>query len=708
MKLLAVLCYIYFTLKRETVASSVYNIDDSVGLGKRFDGIGGLSGGSATSKLLKAYPDKQRNQVLDILFKPNFAASLQILKVEIGGDSESSDATEASHMHNSWDEDYNRGYEWWMMAEAKKRNPSIKLYGLPWNFPGWIGNGTQNPYNNVDVLATYIRKWIQGARDVHNLTIDYIGIWNERACNTTYIKRLRRDLDKHGFSHVGIVAGDNGAWGIENDILKDADLASAVDVIGVHYPRKATPVAALKTGKLLWASEDYSAFNNARGGGIWARALNENYVDRYLTSTIAWNLIDCYYEGLTWDRDSLMTARQPWSGNYIIESPIWMSGHTTQFTKIGWKYLAHGSGVGPLAQGGTYVSLVSPDTKDLSIIIETMTLNHSLCTRDARCSPRPVGPQTITLHIGGSFAAVSQLNVWYSKLGFDGKQSVYFKHLDPLKVTHGVASISVGLDEVYSLTTLNTGHKGDFGQPPQAKSFPLPYVEDFDDYPEHAEPLLLAQQNGAFEVISADSSNVMRQMVIETPIVWCQTNFDHYTATMNVIGSADWSDIYIESEVRVGRVNGTHGIYIAAHINNTGCTYFKARGIFFFIFPVSRSYSVSADIERQHIYDEGAAPQLSQYGWNKMSLLAQGSHAVGYINGQVVFNLTVAAEPARGFVAVGTDVFGIADFDNLKLASSMAEADQVRGKSSRYYNSLLETHSSRSSDEKLNFRPGFQ
>lgn len=30
------------------------------------------------------------------------------------------DATEASHMHNSWDEDYNRGYEWWMMAEAKK------------------------------------------------------------------------------------------------------------------------------------------------------------------------------------------------------------------------------------------------------------------------------------------------------------------------------------------------------------------------------------------------------------------------------------------------------------------------------------------------------------------------------------------------------------------------------------------------------------
>ena len=30
------------------------------------------------------------------------------------------EGTEASHMHNAWDENYNRGYEWWMMKEAKK------------------------------------------------------------------------------------------------------------------------------------------------------------------------------------------------------------------------------------------------------------------------------------------------------------------------------------------------------------------------------------------------------------------------------------------------------------------------------------------------------------------------------------------------------------------------------------------------------------
>ena len=30
------------------------------------------------------------------------------------------DGTESSHMHESWDENYRRGYEWWLMCEAKK------------------------------------------------------------------------------------------------------------------------------------------------------------------------------------------------------------------------------------------------------------------------------------------------------------------------------------------------------------------------------------------------------------------------------------------------------------------------------------------------------------------------------------------------------------------------------------------------------------
>lgn len=48
-----------------------------------------------------------------------------MLKVEMGGDVQSTEGSEASHMHNPWDENYFRGYEWWLMKEAKKVCDSV-------------------------------------------------------------------------------------------------------------------------------------------------------------------------------------------------------------------------------------------------------------------------------------------------------------------------------------------------------------------------------------------------------------------------------------------------------------------------------------------------------------------------------------------------------------------------------------------------------
>jgi hypothetical protein len=52
-----------------------------------YDGVGALSAG-ASSRLLLDYPQTQRDEILDYLFKPNFGAALHILKVEIGGDTQ--------------------------------------------------------------------------------------------------------------------------------------------------------------------------------------------------------------------------------------------------------------------------------------------------------------------------------------------------------------------------------------------------------------------------------------------------------------------------------------------------------------------------------------------------------------------------------------------------------------------------------------------
>ena len=95
-----------------------------------------------------------------------------------------------------------------------------------------------------------------------------------------------------------------------------------------------------------------------------------------------------------------MTAVEPWSGNYDINGPIYVTGkcsgityivltsnfiaHTTQFTKPGDVYLLNGYGSGLLQYGGSYVSIMDPQTKDLTIIIETMVqgISHQVIDYD--------------------------------------------------------------------------------------------------------------------------------------------------------------------------------------------------------------------------------------------------------------------------------------------------------------------------------------
>ena len=59
-----------------------------------------------------------------------------------------------------------------------QRNPDILLYCLPWGFPAWVGNGTRSPYQAPELTASYVVKYIQGAKKYYNLTFDYVGVSN--------------------------------------------------------------------------------------------------------------------------------------------------------------------------------------------------------------------------------------------------------------------------------------------------------------------------------------------------------------------------------------------------------------------------------------------------------------------------------------------------------------------------------------------------
>ncbi|XP_031735158.1 galactocerebrosidase isoform X1 [Anarrhichthys ocellatus] len=644
-------------------SSQTYVLTDKEGLGRAFDGIGGLSGGGATSRLLVNYAEPYRSQILDYLFKPNFGASLHILKVEIGGDAQTTDGTEPSHMHYENDENYFRGYEWWLMKEAKKRNPNITLISLPWAFPGWVGHGKNWPYDFPDITAAYVVNWILGAKQYHDLDIQYVGIWNERNYDSKYIKLLRYTLDKSGLDTVRIIASDNLWEPVVLSLLLDPELSRAVDVIGAHYPGTTSVKEALKTQKKLWSSEDYSTFNDEVGGGCWARILNQNYVNGLMTATISWNLVASYYKDLPFSRDGLMTAEEPWSGNYVVESPIWITAHTTQFTQPGWSYLQT---VGHLAQGGSYVALT--DGKgNLTVVIETMTHDHSVCIRPP-LPPFNVSSQNATFQLKGSFASIKELQVWRSQFNFKTKKSSFFEKLTPQKLFDGSLTLELAEDEVYTLTTMTTGQKGSYPDSPPSARFPKVYTDHFNvRNPPFSEAPDFADQTGVFEYyinMTDPGPHVftLRQVVTERPVTWV-ADADQ---TISVIGDYQWENLTVSCDVFMESVKAG-GVFIAARVDKGGQSVRSAKGVFFWVFA-DGTYKVTNDLSGQTVLAEGLSGTRA-YGWHTLSLTVEGQYASGLLNGYPLWKNAVVLTTKNGWAAIGTHSFELAQFDNFAVVA---------------------------------------
>ena len=232
----------------------------------------------------------------------------------ITGDALSTDGAEPSHMHTEHEvPNFQRGYEWWMSKQAKQRNPLIKLYGLPWEWPAWVGAGTNDPYHNISKPLHYVVEWLRGASAVHDLSFDYMGIWNERECNPEYVVALRKALDQAGFNSTRIVAPDGAkadATKLIQTMLTRPEVAAAVHAVGYHYPDSDPAVPAddqTKLGLPLWASEDYSTVDppasapatrrprKQPGGACLVRTINQNWVQGNITATIVWNLVMARY-----------------------------------------------------------------------------------------------------------------------------------------------------------------------------------------------------------------------------------------------------------------------------------------------------------------------------------------------------------------------------------------------------------------------------
>ena len=501
--------------------------------GKRFDGIGVVNGGGATSVLLKDYSESQRSQMLDLVYKPKFGASVSALLVEIPGDGNSTQGSMPSHMHTRDDLDYTRGYMWWIMTEAKKRNPRLSLDGTGWSAPGWVGNGNFWSQDTAD----YYVKWLRGLRAVYGLEFDAIGCRNEKGVSFDFIKMLRRSLDANGFSEVKTHAFDNWTRDKLDFVTKlpaDPETRDAIDIISSHILYGSTGPAskeiqslADKMSKPIWNTEDHVYKKDFDCLISIVECFNDNFIRSGATRIVNWYDIAGIYplEPYAWDPPAIL-AHSPWSGHYEVRQALWGYAHYGQFTEVGWEYLK--GGCGELAKGGSFVTLKSPKD-DYSIIIETK---------------KAAVPQQVRFAVIGGLSS-KELCVWRSNV------KAQFVQQAPIKPVDGGFTLTLDPGSVYSLSTTRGQQKGSFTDIPAARIFPFPYKEDFESYA-HPEqyghlPRYFADIEEAFELAMRPDGKglALRQVVPVQPLFWADIQWRPYT----IIGDEKWKDYEVSADV---------------------------------------------------------------------------------------------------------------------------------------------------------------
>jgi Glycosyl hydrolase family 59/Glycosyl hydrolase family 59 central domain len=650
-----------------------------------FGGLGAILGGGGNARYLEEYPAAQRAQILDYLFKPGYGASLQVLKLEIGGDGNSSDGAEPSIEHAAGQVNCDAGYELAIAEQAVAVNPHLLLYGLQWGAPGWAGqNGSL--FTAADIR--YLLDWLGCARQ-HGLTIGYLGGWNERddGSHAAWFHSLRAALDNGGYANVQIVAGDSiGGHRWEYASSRDVAILGAHDNCG--YPTGSAgaqtactvTTAARQSGKPLWGSELGAMDAGAQDGctvpcaPAMDRAATREYIDARVTGALEWPAIDSMPAAvLPYENRGLLTADQPWSGSYQVNAMTWAIAHITQFAwpprpanPGGWRYVTSASGY---LQGnrthGSYVTLLRATRDNWSSIIETTAGVHQ--TQRAAFSIK-----------GGTGLATKTVHVWASNFDFStDSPSQWFVRQPDITPAGGKFTLTIKPGYVYSLTTTTGQGKGTATSPPPA-DLTLPYANDLSTG-SYGEPSLLAAQDGSYELAPCQapdgSTTCAEQTTPAQPVLWVQDSGRHPYA---IIGS-NWANYTVSVDAMVPQAGsagllGRYQAVSASHGTFNG-----------YVFTVNTDGTYTLTLNRGGTAADTTSGQrqltpphrtvlahgptgFSPGTWHRLSLAISGTTITASLDGQHLASLTDTTL-TRGAPGITTGGWYPAYYSHLTITS---------------------------------------
>lgn len=587
---------------------------------------------------------------------------MAVLKLEIGGDTQSTVGTEPSHMHNRNDLSCVHGYEGWLAREARKRNPDIRIWSLSWGIPGWIGNGTFFSQDNIDYQIT----WLECLRDYYDVEPNLIGLWNERNQGSVdYVLQLRQSLDQRGFQNVGITIEATWQQLIDN-VRSNSTFRSSVTAATKHYPCNTTCDVALESGVKFWAGEDSpTPYQNWTAASCWGRKLNQHFLRMEATSVISWAVVWSVLQGVSSPQkkesdsgdgkhgffgNAFVTASEPWSGHYHVSPIVWIMAHWGQWVQPGWHYL-RGNGSGFLGAGGSYVTLVPPtplitSLSDFTMIVETL---DGKC--EMPCNVRPIqDTQNLTFHLKGSLTSTAKkIDVWCSNA-----TNVYERQTPIAVQDNGSFSLTMNPDTICTLSTLSKrGVKGSHPTPPPPEPFPNRCSANFSTTP-GAQACYVSDVYGSFAI----RNHALTQVATGHPTGWAPLNLDPLTLT----GNANWTDFQLSVSAFINHTSPDHYIRICGGCNNHG----YHRILYECSCCLNLSWTGEWAVGPQNEPSSGFIDDFHDHTWHDLVLRRTHGSLTAWIDRELVVT-TPSICPDPGMVGLGCGEYHMCSFRNFSV-----------------------------------------
>lgn len=607
-----------------------------------FDGLGALV---SYGKLLYDYPQKQRDEIMDYLFLPNYGANLQILKVEIGYDGNNTAMSWPSYKRELNEEPvFDRGYAVWYMKEAKKRNPEIILSALHWGYPAWA--------DTDELKADFVADYVIGLYQKHNLHIDYIGgNQNESAITPEITKMIRSRLDANGMKDVKIICADEGSKVTEFKVIDalrtDKEYYDIVDVIGVHYksrPASFMPAQAYSLCKPIWSSEDGGGnYSSPSHGQNWIDQLIKLLYDVKITGVIRWLATASIYDNMPWPNNGIMKTKEPWSGHYQIGANLWAFAHFTQFIKPGWMLIDTDSYLISDGQGGgygRYIAYCNKETQDYSIVVTTYA---------------DLSDDGIDLKIVPKNLKTADLHIWRSRFENPNEQFIYTGIVSPDE--KGSYHIHLDKDCVYTITTTTGQRKGNTDIP-AAKTLELPYKDDFESYSDGEMARFFVNASGTFEVCDMSGNKVLRQVIRNKPILW-HPKSGFVAQPLAESGDMAWVDYSVRIEAMLEN-EGTVALAgrLDPYTNNTEEYQLQAHWLYL---NDKGDWKLCYRNKTEEVIKAQGNVSYKIGQWTEMKLCMKGKIISAYIGGEKVAEIT-NMYPIAGNIAIATLAPDASDF----------------------------------------------